>query len=146
MDYKLFKDIVEEVKNKKPVLFALESDEIPSQADIDAFEKENGITLPQKYKEFILEFGGGYFGFANIYSLDKSSAFYLLKHNNLPFKKYLKIADNGCGDYYVLKIENAVFKDKIYLYNNEENSIYETEYTDILEYLVKVGLKYDTKR
>ncbi|MBQ8603797.1 MAG: hypothetical protein IJ410_03000 [Oscillospiraceae bacterium] len=46
MDYKLFKDIVEEVKKKKPILFALESDEMPSQADIDAFEKENGITFP----------------------------------------------------------------------------------------------------
>ena len=141
MDYKLFKGIVEEVKNKKPVLFALESDEKPAQADIDAFEKETGITLPQKYKDFILDFGGGYFGFANIYSFDKNSYFYLLKHNNRPFDKYLKIADNGCGDYWLFCIENGKCMENVFFNDHGAGTAVQTEYRDILEYLTAIGLK-----
>ena len=75
--------------------------------DVEQFEKTVHITLPEKYKEFIMRYGGGYFGYANIYSLDVDSDFYLLKHNNLPFGKYVRIADNGCGDYYLFYIENG---------------------------------------
>lgn len=141
MDYKLFKDIVEEVKKKKPVLFALESDEKPSQADIDAFEKENGITLPKKYKDFILDFGGGYFGFANIYSIDKHSDFYLLKHNNVPFDNYIRIADNGCGDYWLFRIENGKCNENVFFIEHEAGTAVQTEYRDIFEYLSAIGLK-----
>ncbi len=141
MDYKSFLDIVYEVKKEKPVLFALESDEKPAQADIDAFEKETGITLPQKYKDFILDFGGGYFGFANIYSFDKNSSFYLLKHNNRPFDKYLKIADNGCGDYWLFCIENGKCMENVFFNDHGAGTAVQTEYRDILEYLTAIGLK-----
>ena len=50
-----------------------------------------------------MNYGGGYFGYANIYSLDIDSNFYLLKHNNLPFEKFIRIADNGCGDHYLFE-------------------------------------------
>lgn len=143
MDYRSFKNIAEEAKKKNPILFALESDEKPSQTDIDTFEKENRIILPQKYKDYILDFGGGYFGFANIYSLDKNSDFYMLKHNNLPFDKYVRIADNGCGDYYLLRIENGKCLENIFFYGHETGTDIQTEYSDVLEYLAAVGLKME---
>lgn len=141
MDFCTFNTIVEERRVKKPILFGLENDKILSAEEIEEFEKITKITLPEKYKEFIMHYGGGYFGYANIYSLDENSDFYLLKHNNLPFEKYIKIADNGCGDYYLLCIENGKCLEPLFFNDHEAGSVIQTEYMDIFEYLVKVGLK-----
>ena len=73
MEYDLFRNKVQQVKAKKPILFALETDTPPSIDKIEDFEKIYRMVLPEKYKLFIIEFGGGYFGYANIYSLDNSS-------------------------------------------------------------------------
>lgn len=78
---------VKTVRTEKPILFGLPHDNIPSVEEISEFEKRYHIQLPEKYKQFLLEYGGGYFGYANIYSLE----------------------------------------------------IRDTEFSDILEYLVKVG-------
>ena len=54
---------------------------------------------------------------------------------------YLPIADNGCGDFYVLKCNGEYCSDKIYYYTHDSQEITETAYHDILEYLLDVGLK-----
>ena len=77
MEYDLFRNNVQQVKAKKPILFALETDTPPSIDKIEDFEKIYRMVLPEKYKLFIIEFGGGYFGYANIYSLDNSSNYYI---------------------------------------------------------------------
>uniref|UniRef100_UPI00405700C9 SMI1/KNR4 family protein n=1 Tax=Agathobacter sp. TaxID=2021311 RepID=UPI00405700C9 len=141
MNFDNFNTVVEECRAKKPILFGLEHDKILCAEEIEQFEKTVHITLPEKYKEFIMNYGGGYFGYANIYSLDIDSNFYLLKHNNLPFDKYVRIADNGCGDYYVLCIENGKCLDPLFFYDHESDKAIPTEYEDVFEYLVKVGLK-----
>lgn len=141
MDFGTFNTIVEERRAKKPILFGLEPDKVLSVEEIGRFENTVHIILPDKYKEVVASYGGGYFGYANIYSLDENSDFYLLKHNNLPFENYIKIADNGCGDYYVLCIENGKCLEPLFFYDHESGKAIPTEYEDVFEYLVKVGLK-----
>lgn len=99
------------------------------------------MVLPEKYKLFIIEFGGGYFGYANIYSLDNSSNYFIMKHKSFVPNVYLPIADNGCGDFYVVKCNGEYCSDKIYYYTHDSQEITETAYHDILEYLLDVGLK-----
>ena len=132
---------VQQVKAKKPILFALETDTSPSIDKIEDFEKIYRMVLPEKYKLFIIEFGGGYFGYANIYSLDNSSNYFIMKHKSFVPNGYLPIADNGCGDFYVLKCNGEYCSDKIYYYTHDSQEITETAYHDILEYLLDVGLK-----
>ena len=141
MEFYTFKNIVEKVQNEKPLLFKLEHDNIPNQADISEFEQLYHIQLPKKYTQFLLTYGGGYFGYANIYSFDKNSNFYLLNNNPLPLQKYLSIADNACCDYYAFYIENGKCSEAVVFYNHDDQKIYTTEFSDILEYLIKVGLK-----
>lgn len=141
MEYDLFRNKVQQVKAKKPLLFALESDTPPSVDEIEHFEKSYGVALPEKYKLFISEFGGGYFGYANIYSLDKSSNYFVMKHKSFVPSSYLPIADNGCGDFYVLKCNDNYCSDRIYFYTHDSQGITETKYLDILEYLLDIGLK-----
>lgn len=142
MEYGAFQAIVDDCKQRKPMLFRLESDRIPSADEVYAIEREIQIRLPEKYKAFIRQYGGGYFGFANIYSLDKESSFFLLNHNNIPIDEYLRLADNGCGDYYAVRVDAGACGDQLYFIDHEEK-ICPTEYADILEYLVRVGLKWN---
>ena len=141
MIFDMFNTIVEERRAKKPILFGLEHDKILSAEEIGRFENTVHIILPDKYKEFIASYGGGYFGYAKIYSLDENSDFYLLKHNNLPFEKYIKIADNGCGDYYLFSIDNGKCLETLYFYDHEVGKVVQSVYEDVFEYLIKVGLK-----
>ncbi|MBQ1991487.1 MAG: SMI1/KNR4 family protein [Clostridia bacterium] len=143
MEYELFAEIVNDYKCKNPILFGLEPDRIPRVEEVEEFEKILSVELSLKYKKFLLSFGGGYFGFANIYSLDKESDFYLLNYNDIPVEKYLRISDNGCGDYYMLQIDNQKCLEQLFFYDHETNSISITEYSDIFEYLAYVGLKHN---
>ena len=54
MEYDLFRNKVQQVKAKKPILFALETDTPPSIDKIEDFEKIYRMVLPEKYKLFII--------------------------------------------------------------------------------------------
>lgn len=140
MDFEIFRSIVEKAKVKHAVLFGLNYDVIPSVEEIYSFQKEYKIQLPEKYIQFLLHYGGGYFGYANIYSLDKNSYFYLANHNKKVLDKLLFIADNECGDYYAFCIECGKCRDAVVFYNHDENTICGTEFSDIFEFLIKMGL------
>lgn len=140
MDFETFKEVIKKAKAEKPLLFTLGHDNIPTIESIIDFQKQHQIILPPKYIQFLFGFGGGYFGYANIYSLDKDSYFFILKHNPAIIKDLLFVADNGCGDYYAFCIEEGKCGEKIVFYDHDDNTIKDTGFSDILEYLVKIGL------
>ena len=107
MDFKVFKEVVKKVQIKTPFLFELGHDNIPTAEDIIAFQKQHKILFPEKYIQFLSNFGGGYFGYTNIYSLDRDSHFFVFNHNPSILEDLLFIADNGCGDYYAFRIQNS---------------------------------------
>lgn len=141
MDFNTFKCIVEKAKVECPLLFELDHDEIPQMEEIFEFQKQYQVELPEKYIQFLLNYGGGYFGYANIYSLDKNSYFCLCNQNEKNLGPFLYVADNECGDYYAFPVENGKCKDAVVLLEHDNHEICTTEFSDILEYLVKIGLK-----
>lgn len=46
------------------------------------------------------------------------------------------IADNGCGDYYLLHVKDKKCLEKLYFYEHDTETVCNTEYADVLEYLV----------
>ncbi len=140
MDFEMFKEAVQKAKTKTPVLFELKHDSIPTMKEMIAFQKQHQIILPQKYAQFLLNFGGGYFGYANIYSFDKNSNFFIFNHNPAIVKDLLFMADNGCGDYYAFHVEGGICKEEIVFCDHEDNTVHHTDFSDVLEYLVKIGL------
>ena len=56
------------MSEKKPRLFALESDAKVDIEKIEDVEKYYDIILPDSYKDFASQYGGGYFGFIVVYS------------------------------------------------------------------------------
>ena len=116
MEYVAFEEFVEKMKKEKPILFELDHDEIPDEKSVKMFQKENNIKLPRKYCDF-----------------------YIMSNQSCVPDNYLAIADNGCGDCYVL-LKNSDCIEKIYLLEHESGKLYEVAY-DILEFLVKYGLR-----
>ena len=55
-----FNEIVNSVKTNNSLLFELEHDTIPSEKDIVEFEKQYNVLLTEKYKQFLLKYGGGF--------------------------------------------------------------------------------------
>ena len=138
MDLETFKGIIQKVKS--PPLFALEHDRIPTMETILDFQKQYHIVLPKKYIQFLLNFGGGYFGFTNIYSLDQDSYFFIFNRNPATVNDLLFMSDNGCGDYYAFHVEGGRCSEKILFCDHEDNTVRDTGFSDVFEYLVKTGL------
>lgn len=140
MDFETFNKAVQKGKIEKPLLFELQHDSIPTMKDIIAFQEQYQIILPEKYIQVLLNFGGGYFGYANIYSLDRDSRFFIFNHNPVRVADLLFMADNGCGDYYAFRMNGRKCSEKIFFYDHEGNTVQDTDFSDVLEYLVKIGL------
>lgn len=141
MDFETFQEIVKKKKTENPLLFELEHDRIPMMEEVVDFQKQYQIRLPKKYIQFLLNFGGGYFGYANIYSLDKNSDFFISHYNPAEIKNLLFIADNGCGDHYAFRMKDGKCSEKIVFCDHEDNTMYNTEFSDVLEYLTQIGLE-----
>lgn len=141
MEYSVFKEYINQAKEKKPKLFGLGHDRIVSDQEIAAFESAQGISLSRSHKAVLKEFGGGYFGFTIFYSLDEDSDFYIQNHLRYAPTGYLPVSDNGCGDLYLQRIEDIACGERLYLYEHGGEEPVVTKYTDVFEYLVEVGLK-----
>ena len=141
MDFQDFLECVRKAKKEQPILFGLPQDQPVSAPELAEFEESMGIRLSPKYRELLLQFGGGFFGFASVYSLDRQSEFYLGVHNPAPLHGYLCIADNGCGDCYVQKIADGACQEPLYFLDHETEELQKTRYADILEYLICKGLQ-----
>lgn len=140
MEFETFKEVVRTAKTETPLLFELEHDNIPTINDVIKFQEQYQIILPEKYIQFLLNFGGGYFGYAIIYSLDKNSDFFIFNHNPSRVEDLLFMADNECGDYYAFRMEGDKCSEEIVLYDHDSNMIQGVRFSDIFEYLVKMGL------
>lgn len=78
------------------------------------------VPLLRTHSTFLTNYGGGYFGYANIYSLDPDSYFYIGKHNKTVLDKLLFIADNECGDSYAFRIEDGKCDGAVAFYDHEK--------------------------
>jgi len=144
MNRKEFSSIVQDLKKTRPIWFGLESDPEGTDSEISEVEKELLIRLPKEYKEFVQDFGGGYFGFTNVFSVNNQSEWYIVELNRqtglLGSHSLLIISDNQTGDYFGFNVENGVCSSNIMFYDHETNQIEKTDYNNLYEYLLKVGL------
>lgn len=140
MDFQEFKKFVTKAKLENPVWFGMEPDQAPSEIDIKEAEKKLGKELPQDYKDFLCEYGGGYFVFSNVYSLEERSAWNLIDINNEYSnirEEYILISENGVGDHYGFISLNGVCAPQIYFFDHETEQWNSTQYSNIFEYLKK---------
>jgi hypothetical protein len=124
MDRRAFVRTVETARATRPQWFDVPQD---AKADDDALrhaEAALGVVLPEDYKWFLSEFGGGDFVFTAIYSADRSSSLYVVENQSLAeSRSVVAFADNGCGDLYVFPVVEGVAQDAVSLLDHETDQI-----------------------
>lgn len=108
--------------------------EAATQEKIDIFEKENDITLPVKYKEWLLFSDGGEFFMPagiQLYGVEHKPVINV-KNNDRPSDDYIVIGTLASGD--PILCEKNV--EKIAIYNQEGGRIEDDEiYDDFIAFL-----------
>lgn len=143
MDFEEFKEFVENTKKQHPVWFGLPSDSQSTEESIMFAEKKMDAVFPNQYKEFLKEYGGGYFGFTVIYSLDDASDWNLInknEENNHIRSDFLIFSENELGDFFGFHIDNGKCGPSLYFFDHETQKWSETKFVSFIQYVEKKGL------
>lgn len=91
----------EMIVNPKYFLFR-ENEPIVNESDIIQIKKEVGFEIPKDFQIFQEKFGGGNFGFLELFSLNKNSEYFIFKNSYgiRPKDNFLPISSDGVGGYY----------------------------------------------
>ncbi len=115
-----------------------------SDSQVQKVEDLLSVKLPKEFKMFVKKYGGGYFAFTNIYSVNEQSDWFIVDQNYqiglIKPHHFLAVSDNGMGDFYGFKILNGICESNISLYDHEINKVKNTSYNDLYDYLLEVGL------
>ncbi|OCA87943.1 hypothetical protein A8F94_08940 [Bacillus sp. FJAT-27225] len=143
MNYNEFLKIVNEARDKRPIWLELESEPKAKDYQIEKAEKVLSLTLPDEYKSFVKDFGGGYFAFTTLFSVSPGDWNIVSLNKELGFMKthsFLAVSDVGTGDFFGFSIERGVCGSRIMFYDHETNKVEETNYENLFDYLIEVGL------
>jgi len=136
-----FERLVEDSRAKHPFWFEGDREVPVTENELVVFELQAGCTLPAEYKYLAIRYGCGNFAFTNILSVRDGERSISNAQPYCP-NSFLPVSDNGVGDYYGFLIEDGACKGGIYFADHEENfKVTVTEYGDLFEYVVEVGLK-----
>ncbi len=98
------------------------------------------MKLSKSYRSFLAEFGGGMFGFTNVFSVNPASEYYLparkeeasiyLPNNLLPF------SDDSAGGLYVLKVMDGSAEESVCYWNND-GGLVSTAFANIFDFVAR---------
>ncbi len=144
MEFKDFISLVKKVEKENPILFELNSDRIASDNDINQIENYYCLKLPESYKLFLKEYGGGYFAYTVVYSCDTNGKFFVKKNVTKEWvDKYhlFPVIDFETGDLGVFKVDNRMCEDLVYVFVHGEDNLKKYGNDNFLQALAKYGLK-----
>lgn len=143
MGFDEFEQLVCMKKTEKPFWFQGEGEPISSEADVLRVEKILKMKLPNEYRFFIKNYGGGYFGLTNVFVASDSDEWGVVR------KKYgiglsddfLVVSEDEAGGYYGFIRQGGEFSNAVYYFYPDCDDAPKKKYPSFLEYLVKVGLQ-----
>ena len=141
MDIDEFKAIDSAARRRNDKAFRLSVPDLrASKSELIEVESKLGIRLPNDYKDFLKEFGGGSFGLATIFSADSASEWYLPSKQSeassyLP-SGLVAFSDDFSGGLYVLQVVDNVAQSSV-LYWNADGGLVRTEFSDVLEFVTR---------
>lgn len=138
-----FKKIIDQKKKENPFWFEDTPDNLATDNNIQIIEDDLEALLPDSYKGFIKEYGGGYFGFTNIFSADQNGDWYIVDKNiNAQFylpQNFIAISDDETGGLYGYVVVDGKCKEEVYYWDGHEDTLSKA-YDNVFDYLVKVGV------
>jgi len=133
------------MRAERPKVFQLtQPDKTATEVKLTEVAARLGIQLPMNYREFLKVYGGGDFGFINIFSADQTSEWYLPERQAaasafLP-KGLLAFSDDFSGGYYVFEVEDGLAAEQVY-YWNQDGGLISTEFGNVLAFIVRYAYR-----
>jgi len=146
MNVNEFEELLGSARREHPKWFLLESDPPAATGSIEEVQRRLGVRLPEEYRFFLENYGGGQFAFATVFSVHPGSAWNIEAQNaSIPRamhrEDFVAVADNGVGDYYGFKTQNGMCERAIWFADHEELAIKPTRFADFFEFIVEKALK-----
>lgn len=145
MTLETFREIDRLGRSDDPALFSLSSpDRCASAHDIEAVQKKLKVLLPENYRTFLIQFGGGSYGLTTIFSADPQSEWYL-PAKQIEARAYLPgnllaFSDDFSGGMYVFIITDGIANENVF-YWNPDGGLVNTDYTDVFDFVAKFAYK-----
>lgn len=141
MNMDAFKRLDERYRSERPELFRLSASDKPATRDqLHYVEQAIGVKLPQSYRSFLEEFGGGCFGLLTIFSADPEGEWYLptklAEARTFVPQTALPFSDDFAGGYYVLTQEDGVALEPVF-YWNADGGTTRTEFESVLDFIAR---------
>ena len=125
----------------RPKAYALvPSDPAATPEMLKAAQAALGVKFPESYVAFLSEYGGGIFGFENVFSVEKSSEFFVVNCNKaarqyMP-RDLLAFSDDFCGGHFVFSVTDGVAADQV-RYWNADGGLSGPLYKNIFDFLAR---------
>ena len=110
-----------------------------SISEVKEIESMLGYSLPRNYIDFCMNFGGGYFGYLAILSLDRNGEWYLVDvleqlPNYFPID-LVPFCDDQTTGYFCFKIKGDITSEEIY-HIDANGIITEQNFTNFFDFLI----------
>lgn len=141
MNHDDFSALVDRARRDHPIWFDLPRDEPPDEQVLVDAEAELGARLPEDFRWFLRQFGGGDFAFATIYSADPGSDLSLLRNQPGDTEGLVAFSDDGTGSLFVFPVEDDACRDRVLVWDDELGDVRPTGYGTFLEFVARVALQ-----
>ncbi|MFI6662809.1 SMI1/KNR4 family protein [Streptomyces sp. NPDC050523] len=119
---------------------------VASEADLQHVERELHVSLPGKYREFMLRHGGGQFLFLDLLPASSGDSYEedLIRVNGggLDSSRFIAVSPVGTGDWWGFSVVDGNCLDQVDFMDHEDGSI-SFAYPDFLEFLSRKGLQVE---
>ncbi|MFC5000639.1 SMI1/KNR4 family protein [Dactylosporangium cerinum] len=131
--------------------FALVEGRTCTPDEIARVEDRMGVTFPERYKAFMMRYGGGVFGYLELFfPVDPDGPETRLgvrSENDLEFpdRDFVAVAAVGTGDYWGFPVTDGRCHEQVWFHFHDD---YDRELVaaDFLEFVAEYGLKSSTDR
>ncbi|WP_027346534.1 SMI1/KNR4 family protein [Hamadaea tsunoensis] len=122
--------------------FSLIDGRTAAMDQIRAAEDVLGAILPEKYTAFMTQYGGGRFGFVDLFSIAAGDPddICAINHAEFPDAMFIAIAPVGTGDHWGFPVTDGRCHDQVWFHFHDGGDP-ELVAADFLEFAARHGLK-----
>jgi hypothetical protein len=143
MDYSEFERLLEQTRSTHPIWFESFEGWRSNEEEVAEVEASLQIALPVSYKRFILNVGGGGFGFLDIFPLMRRPGsvedFYSVNSQKWWIADFVAFSPVGTGDLWGFMTDDGICSEGVRFLDHETGEIVQ-ENQDFLEFLTSKAL------
>jgi antitoxin YobK len=117
--------------------FALIEGRTATAEQIAAVEREMGVALPGKWTAFMIRYGGGVFGFIELFAIDELRA---INDQEFPGRDFVAVAAVGTGDHWGFPVSDGRCHDEVWFRFHDAGDD-ELVAADFLEFVAARGVR-----